>query len=463
MYETTIGLKYLYRGKPHRPALIGLAAAIVVTLLGGYAFLSTGKPSPIGVFALGLGSIATVFFALLSFFSVITTVSVTGVVLGVAAVTIILAVTSGFQKQFREKVLGVNAHILVMKRSNDFSAYREIEEVARAIKPDVLAVQPFIFVEMLMTRGKGEVAGILMKGIDPARVGDVLDLPKHMIEGDVGVLSPSPDQGGGPPPVILGRELAVKLKAKVGDKVTLVLPNLQGDFRTWSSQPPRRRDFMVRGIFYAGFGEYDQRLAYVNLREAQDLLGEGDVVTGVEMRIANVDRARAIAEQLREQLGDDPYVVLDWRELNNNLFTALVIQKVVLLVLLMLIIVVATFNIVAALTMLVVDRTKEIAILKSMGTTSFGVARIFQVVGLTIGVVGTVLGVGLGLLLCAATAKYGYPLDPKVYLIDQLPIVVQTEEVIWIAVGTMIVCFVATLFPSLKASALRPVEGLRYE
>jgi lipoprotein-releasing system permease protein len=316
---------------------------------------------------------------------------------------------------------------------------------------------------MLVTRGKGEVSGIVMKGVDPKRLAGVLDLPKHMTEGTIDVLEASPDGGGGPPPVILGRELAAKLKAKVGDKVTLVLPNLQGDFRTWSSQPPRRRDFVVRGIFYAGFGEYDQRLAYVHLREAQDLLDEGDVVTGVEMRLRDVNRARAVAEILRKKLGDDPYVVMDWRELNNNLFTALVIQKVVLFILLMLIIVVATFNIVAALTMLVVDRTKEIAILKSMGTTSFGVARVFQVVGLTIGVIGTVLGVGLGLILCAATARYGYPLDPRVYLIDKLPIVVDPTEVALITAGTMIVCLLATLFPSLKAGTLRPVEGLRYE
>jgi lipoprotein-releasing system permease protein len=181
------------------------------------------------------------------------------------------------------------------------------------------------------------------------------------------------------------------------------------------------------------------------------------------MRLSDVEKASWVASQLEKKLGGDPWSVMDWQELNKNLFTALKLQKIALTVFLTLIIIVAAFNMVAALTMMVFDKTKEIAILKSMGGTSGGTARIFQVVGLTIGGVGTVVGLGLGLLLCSVVSRYGYPLDPKVYLIDQLPIRVNPAEVVMIGVISMIISATSTLYPAFKASSLAPVEGLRYE
>jgi lipoprotein-releasing system permease protein len=350
--------------------------------------------------------------------------------------------------------------------SGGFSMYREVEKIAKSI-PGVVAVQPFVFVEMLITRGKGELSGIAMKGVDPDRLGTVLDLPKHMEEGTVAVLKEHPT--GEPPSIVIGRELAHKLKAKIGDDVTLVLPSLSFDSRPRGERTmaapgvAKTRKFRVRGIFYSGFEEYDQRLVYISIKDAQEFTGEGDTVTGVEMKLADVNQARQIARQLDKKLGGDPFMVVDWRELNNNLFTALTIQKIALLVFLTLIIIVAAFNMVAALTMMVLDKTKEIAILKSMGASSSGVARLFQVVGMTIGGIGTVLGLGLGVFLCNVVAHYGYPLDPKVYLIDRLPIHTDPFEVLLVGAITIVICFVATLYPALKASALRPVEGLRYE
>ncbi|MBI4509439.1 MAG: ABC transporter permease [Deltaproteobacteria bacterium] len=395
-------------------------------------------------------------------FSVFTTVSVAGVVLGVAALTVVLSVTSGFQAQFREKVLGVNAHVLVMKSATDFANYRDIEEIAASL-PHVRAVQPFLLEEMLVTRGKGESPAVLMKGVDPDRAGQVLDLPKHMVEGSVSVLKEPATSD--PPPIIIGRELSHKLKAKVGDVVTIVSPLSGINVRTWSAtgRPPKTKKFVVKGVFYSGFDEYDRRLMYVDLKEAQDFLEQGDVVRGVEMKLDDVEKAPMVAALIDEKLGGDPYVVMDWRKLNNNLFTALTLQKVALLLFLTLIIVVAAFNMVAALTMMVVDKTKEIAIIKSMGGTDMGVARIFQVVGLCIGGVGTAVGVALGLLLCHVVARFGYPLDPKVYLIDRLPVRVNPWEVVLVAAITMLICMLATLYPALKGSSLRPVDGLRYE
>lgn len=466
-YETLIGWRYLYRGRRSPGILLGLAVSIAVGGIGAWMFLSSGRPSPLGVAVFAIGALGTVVTSLLTLFSVFSTVSLFGVVLGVAALIVVLGATSGFESQFREKVLGVNAHVIVMNNVTPYFAnYRDVEEVARKL-PHVVAVQPFMFEEMLITRGKGELSGIVMKGIDPARVGAVLDLPKHMVEGTVPVLQPAERAPPStvPPPMIIGRELARKLRAKVGDVVTVVSPLAGMDVRAWSStgNPPKTKKFVVGGIFYCGFAEYDQRLVYVNIKEAQDFAEQGDRVRGVEMKVDNVDRAGLVARSLERALGGDPYVVMDWRELNDSLFKALTYQKSALVVFMTLIIVVAAFNMVSSLSMMVIDRTKEIAIAKSMGARDMGVARIFQVVGMTIGGVGTLVGIGLGLLLCGVIQRYGYALDPKVYFIDRLPIRVQPLEIALVGGITLVICFLSTLYPALRASALRPVDGLRYE
>jgi lipoprotein-releasing system permease protein len=464
-YETLIGWRYLYhrRERHRRVVLVLLLTVIGVGVLTTVLALQSGHPPPALVLSATLAAIATIACGVIVSFSVFTAVSIFGVVLGVSSLTIVMSVTSGFQAAFQDKVLGVNAHVLVMRTSaGGFSMYREVERTAASI-PGVVAVQPFVFVEMLITRGKGELSGVAMKGVDPARLGTVLDLPKHMEEGSVAVLGEHPVDE--PPSIIIGRELAHKLKAKVGDDVTLVLPSISMDTKNWSpvGAVAKTRKLRVRGIFYSGFDEYDRRLVYISIQDAQEFLGEGDTVTGVEMKLADVNRARAVARTLDQKLGGEPFMVVDWRELNNNLFTALTIQKIALLVFLTLIIIVAAFNMVAALTMMVVDKTKEIAILKSMGASSSGVARLFQVVGMTIGGIGTALGLGLGIVLCTVVAHYGYPLDPKVYLIDRLPVHVDPLEVALVGGITLVICFIATLYPALKATALRPVDGLRYE
>jgi lipoprotein-releasing system permease protein len=379
-YELRIGLRYLFRGAGSRKHAIGAAVSLAVTLLGAILFMTSAGSSGFGVIALTGGMLSLVLFSLLYVLSVFTTVSVLGVVLGVAALTVVLAVTTGFQKQFREKVLGVNAHVIVMKNTADFAEYRDVEETAYKIDKEVLAVQPFIFVEMLVTRGRGELSGVAIKGIDPKRVNAVLDVHKHMTHGSVDDLSNLPDDGS-PSPIILGEVLAKKLKAKVGDEVTVVAPLSNVDVATWTSkgQAPRTRKFVISGMFYSGFDEYDRRLMYINLEDAQDLLGKGDQVMGVELKVANVERAREISDNLDAALGGAPYVVQDWHELNRNLFTALTLQKVALLIILTLIIAVATFNMVSALTMMVIDKTREIAILKSMGATSGSISYIFQI------------------------------------------------------------------------------------
>jgi lipoprotein-releasing system permease protein len=463
-YELRIGWRYLYGGQKDRSMLLYAAISALVGFAGLIIMLASHGSTPFGVLMLVLGMISAAVFTLLAVFTVFTSVSVLGVVLGVAALTIVLAVTTGFQQQFRDKVLGVNAHVIVLKSQATFAEYRDVMDTAMHIDPDVIAVQPFIFAEMLVTRGKGELSGVAIKGVDPKLVKGVLDLESHMIEGSIDSLGVLPKEGE-LPPIIMGKELAHKLKAKVGDDVTVVVPLSNIDFDTWraKSSAPHTRKFRVTGIFYSGFDEYDRRLMYTALRDTQELVGRGDQVMGVEMKVKDVDRAEKIAEHLEKALGGPPYQVQDWYELNHNLFTALNFQKLALVIILTLIIIVATVNMVSALTMMVTDKTREIAILKSMGSTSAGVARIFLVLGLAIGTAGTLLGVGIGLATCYAVSSYGYHLDPKVYLIDRLPIDVRLPEVLLVAGITLVISLVATLFPSQGAAALTPVEGLRYD
>jgi lipoprotein-releasing system permease protein len=496
-YELKIGWRYLYGGKRNKLMQLLALGGLGVVAIGGVMLMLSDGASPVGVLTLIAGMIFAAVCFLLSVFSVFTSVSVLGVVFGVAALTVILAVTTGFQKQFRDKVLGVNAHVIVLKSQSTFAEYHDVMKTAREIDPDVLAVQPFIFAEMLATRGKGALSGVAIKGIDPKLVRGVLDLDKHMIEGTVdsllveacppgelhgappgapagapagAITKPAASAPGKPPcmeepPIIMGKELARKLKAKVGDTVTVVVPLSNIDFDTWraKSSAPKTRKFTVTGIFYSGFDEYDRRLMYTSLADTQEILGQGDRVMGVELKVKDVDRAEEIARNLEKALGGAPYQVQDWYELNHNLFTALMLQKIALVVILALIIMVAAINMVSALTMMVTEKTREIAIVKSMGGTSSSVAVVFQVAGVAIGGAGTLIGLAIGLTACYVVSRYGYHLDPKVYLIDRLPIEVEPSEILKLVGGTMAISMIATLVPSQTAAALRPVEGLRYD
>jgi lipoprotein-releasing system permease protein len=484
-YEAKIGWRYLYGGKRDKVMQL-FALAGVVGIGSGVTTLALSEgTNPVGVAILVISMVWTAVFTLLSLFTVFTSVSMLGVVLGVAALTVVLAVTTGFQQQFRDKVLGVNAHVIVLKSQTTFAEYRDVMKTAREIDPDVLAVQPFIFAEMLATNGKGALSGVAIKGIDPKLVRGVLDLEKHMVQGSVDTLlieaCPPGDAASIParaaanvldkpkcttnPPIIMGKELAHKLKAKIGDVVTVVVPLSNIDFDAWraTASAPRTRKFTVTGIFYSGFDEYDRRLMYTSLIDTQDLVGRGDQVMGVELKVKDVDRAEEIAKRLEKALGGPPYQVQDWYELNHNLFMALKLQKLALVVILTLIIVVAAVNMVSALTMKVTEKTREIAIMKSMGSSSSSVALVFQVFGVAIGAGGTVIGVAIGLATCYVMSRYGYHLDPKVYLIDRLPIEVRPLEVVLMAGVTMAISVIATLVPSQSAASMRPVDGLRYD
>jgi lipoprotein-releasing system permease protein len=383
---------------------------------------------------------------------VFTTVSVLGVVLGVAALTAVLAVTTGFQDAFQEKILGVNAHITIQKPGLPFTDYRDIARRAMKADPDIVSIEPFIYRELLMTNGKGATAGISIKGVDPVSVRAVLDLEKHVIAGSLDDL----EHG-----IVLGKQLAYKLNVGVGDEVTSVVPL---DVRAKGPPTPKIHRFKVVAIFYSGFDEYDRRLTFASLREAQALIEEDelDEVQGLELKVRDLDRAEDIAAELAVELGDS-FEIVGWHELNHSLFMALTLQKLILTIILTLIITVATFNMVSALTMMVTDKTPEIAILKSMGATTWSVGKVFLLVGVAITGIGTLVGVGLGLLTCYGLQAYGLRLDPKVYLIDKLPVTVRPTEVLLVCGVTLVIGIIATIVPARRAAGLRPLEGLRYD
>lgn len=513
--------------------------------------------------------------------SVITFIAITGVALGVAALLSVLSITSGFQQEFRNKVLGVNAHVLVMKYGVDFDEYRDVMERARAM-PEVAGAGPFLINQMMLSHGD-RPAGVLVKGVDPEGLVEVLDLPAQIIQGNLeglrvpGAAPPEPpesrrrrgsadwtwleeigrrpgqgesaraetaratgvDPGAAPrnssadagvaapvgpeaapeapaptpapgdllspealeaaladdtlalpddsfeaglvehdpdasaeaarstamlPGLVLGKTLARRLDIHVGDRVSLVSP-LSGLGVTMSSDAPRTavsREYRVIGIFEAGFQEYDSNLVYVDLFEAQQFYGQGDSVTGVELRLRDLTKSAAVAERLERELGG-PFHTLDWEELNHNLFTALAIQKVMLSIVIATIIFVAAFNVVATLIMVVLEKKREIAILKAMGATDADVLAVFAVQGIVVGVVGTLVGLVLGGGLVFWLDRYRFPLDPKVYLIDHLPVVITPMEFVITAIVAFLICATATLAPSFWAARMLPVEGLRYE
>jgi lipoprotein-releasing system permease protein len=492
--------------------------------------------------------------------SVITIIAIAGVALGVGALLAVMAITGGFQDAFRNKILGVNAHVLVLKYGLDFSEYREVVDHAEEL-PEVLGAAPFVIHEMMLAKGE-RLSGVLVKGVDPQRLGRVLDLPAQIVSGSldglrvpgqkpptreaarsrdpldgeedldaylraVGQPRPDPEAAaprkrdvpkreapkpngpearpavptpaemeaaladGGPslpddnaeaalfakseqtsskdatrlPGVVVGAALAETLGLELGDHVRIISPLAGIDSSMWqaSGGAPRSLDFRVSGIFQAGFQEYDTRLVYVDLYESQRFFDYGDSVTGVELRLRDIDAAPRIARQIETDLGGGPYHTMDWRELNHNLFTALEMQKVMLSLVIATIIFVAAFNVIATLIMLVLEKKREIAILKAMGAKDSAVLAIFLVQGVLIGLVGTAIGLLIGGALTAYLSIYEFPLDPKVYLIDHLPVRVSPMEfanTVLIALG---ICTTAGLVPSYWAARLLPAEGVRYE
>ncbi|MCU0691923.1 MAG: ABC transporter permease [Polyangiaceae bacterium] len=538
-----------------------------------------------------------------AFVSVGTAFAVLGVTLGVAALLTVMSVTGGFQSQFRRKVLGVNAHVLVLKYSSDFREYREIMKLMAAV-PGVVGVGPFTINPMMVSHREKTATGVLVKGVDPELMPSVLDLPQHIPDGmgslqglrrpgakpperiaSGGGLSPitalrlppspttsesptdggaerddagrnltllraiqesirqAPDDGtaaedGGPawpnglldardaeprsqqdaadtsdeldaglqgdvvvgsvvpeggyesvlpdpfdelpddvapdpcsspeavaqlPGIVVGSTLARNLELKLGNCVQVTSPTIGYSYSGGVIRPPVARQFRVVAVFEAGFDQYDSKLVYVDLYEAQGFHDMGDSVTGVEAKVADIDDAAAIKAETESRLQSNLYHTMDWEDLNHGLFTALRIQQIGMSAVLALIILVAAFTVIATLIMVVLEKKKEIAVLKAMGASDVAILRVFVYQGGIIGTLGTGAGLVLGYGVCKGLLAYGFPLDPKVYFISQLPVEVSATEFVVTGSIALSICLLATVLPALYAARLRPADGVRAE
>jgi len=406
-----------------------------------------------------------------TFVSLITFISIGGVAIGVTALIVVLAVMTGAQDDIREKIIGANSHILVTSVSPIDP--KEKEMIIDTVKKmeGVVAASAFIYNQVIITSVE-RVSGIVLRGIDTDPVPKSTDIGKYMTDGNLEYLSEKfertsiePDDFGAKTEihrhgVILGRELARNLGVMLGDPVTIISP--MGKM-TPVGMTPISRQFYVAGIFHTGMYEFDSSLALISIGQAQSLFKMGENVTGIEIKVEDIDDAPEIADKIQLKIGF-PYSARDWQKLNQSLFFALALEKTVIGLILILIIFVAAFNIVSTLIMVVLEKTKDIAILKALGASRGAVMKIFFLEGLIIGFTGTALGVAGGVLLCEILKKYQFiKLPSDVYNMETLPVSMNFPDVVVVSLAAMFITALAALYPAWSASKIDPAESLRYE
>ena len=395
-------------------------------------------------------------------------ISMVGVMIGVMTLNIVLAVMTGFEEDLRDRILGFNPHVVISSLQGFVDGYAEVVDAVSQV-PEVVAVAPFVYGQVMVSAGQS-VSGSLVRGVDPSLASAVVDIEAHLSFGAVGQLGQKQEltfqteetvqtvQLSG---VLVGHELARQLGVFVGDPINIISP--------LSTTPgplgvvPRVKRFVIVGVFDAGMFEYDSALIYMSLADAQQFFTLGEQVTGVEVKIRDVYQAQAVARELESVLGF-PYTTRDWTEVNSNIFAALKLEKVVYFIVLLLIVLVAAFNIIATLIMVVMEKRKDIAVLKSMGATGSAISRVFIYKGLIIGIVGTLMGTLLGWVGCWLLDRYEFIELPKdVFYVSTLPVKIYAENFFIVGVASVIICLLATIYPARQAARLAPVEVIRYE
>lgn len=391
-----------------------------------------------------------------AFIYVISLMSIIGVALGVAALVVVLGVYNGLTTDMRDKILGANAHGIVLSYIPDaFGKNPGLrDEILRT--PGVTGATPVIYTEVMLSSGDG-VKGLMLRGVDPRTAPGVLSMLKAIKKGSINGL----ETGDGTPGIIIGEELAKHIGLGMGSRVNLLSPSGE---KTTAGFQPRIRPFEVAGIFKTGMYEYDSSLAFVTLDAARELLGlDPGFLSGIEITVDDVYRADEITKELTDNIGN-PFYARSWMDMNANLFAALKLEKIGMFILLIMVVLIGSFSIVATLVMLVMEKTRDIAVMMSMGATRKMIRRIFMYQGTIIGFVGTMLGYALGLTVGCLLKRYQFiKLPENVYTLDHLPIIITVPDVLIIGGAAMLLCFLSTLYPARQASRLKPADALRYE
>jgi lipoprotein-releasing system permease protein len=394
--------------------------------------------------------------------SLITLIATAGVTVGVMALIVVLGVMNGLQHDLREKILVASPHLRVLTYGGGLrmDQWREPLQRARAY-PEVVAGTPFVLTQGLFSAGYDYPEGAYLLGIatDTGRAA-VTTIARTFVQGDLTFATTRDDVDGG---IVLGRRLAERLSAFPGSTVTVAAPAGSKFNAAVGAIVPRYWTFEVTGYFETGMFEYDNSYTVLPLELAQRFAGLDSAVTGLELRLRDPDRAGEVGLRLEEDLGY-PYFARDWQTQNGSLFSALKLEKLAMGLILLLIVVVAAFNIVSTLTMVVTDKTREIGILRAMGLPARGIRQIFVLQGAVIGVVGTLLGAALGLVVGRLVHSSGLiRLDPSVYFVDRLPVRTNPLDVVIVVAASLVVAVLATVYPSRQAAALDPVEAIRHE
>jgi len=393
------------------------------------------------------------------FISIISYVSIAGVTIGITALILVLSVMNGFEAEVRSKLIGADAHIRLRRYFN-----KTITEKDRLMEivlkhPRVVGASPTIHEEGMIRSKQGQRPTYL-KAIDLQSIEGVLDIKNRVVSGELDFGVKNVD-GKDLPGIVLGRYLADALMAfSEKDIVTVMIPPSQ---QSSLFAQPKVKQFHVAGIIELGYYDYDRIFSFISLEQAQNLFGMSDGISWIEIKVDDYEAAGTVAEELIEEIGY-PYTTLTWFEMNKSLFSWMQIEKWGAFVILSLIIMVAAFNIISSLIMIVMEKTREIGILKSMGATSKSIMKIFVLEGIFVGLIGTIVGSALGYGIGFAQLKYKIiSLPADVYIIDSLPIQMQLGDFIAISLAAMVLCFLASIYPAFKASRLYPVDAIRYE
>ena len=374
------------------------------------------------------------------FISMVSFISIMGVAVGVTALIVVLAVMNGFDNDLREKIVGTNSHIVIEKEGG-IEDYDSLVNRVNGL-PHVISSAPFVNGQALI-RHKDQVIGVIFRGIDPEREKKVTNIEKYLQEGAFSLERDT---------VLIGKELAWRLSLKPGDTISLI-----------SAATTIPKFFRVAGVFNSGMFDYDMNLVFTNMEGAQDFYGIDNLAGGIGVKIDNVYRADSVKNEIQEEIGFD-YWVRSWTDLNKNLFSALKLEKVTMFVILALIVVVACFNIAGTLIMVVMEKTKDIGILKSIGAANSGIRNIFMLNGFLVGVLGTVLGAAGGFFLCHLLKTYQFIKLPRdIYYIDRLPVNLRIVDSLAVVIVAITISLVSTLYPAWKAARMEPVDALRYE